>query len=230
MENNKALKDFTKLGTEVDVKNALEEIQIRAFNVLTWISENIPRTNESLPILNLLSSTLGYTKIVNPSIDEHISILGLATRSLYELNLTIRSVLENQQSSNSWCSEAITDKIQILEGLLSMDTVTEMTKERKILQTEIDRLLNLREKHNLPAIKTPSSASQKAQQLGLSEEHKNLYKLFSKIVHPSSYLVNDSSKAASIEIRVILQVQAQVYAWDSINRVSQHFNVPTELN
>ena len=45
----------------------------------------------------------------------------------------------------------------------------------------------------------PPSAGQIAQQIGRSEEHKNLYKLFSKIVHPSSHLVNDYKNASSIE-------------------------------
>ena len=66
-------------------------------------------------------------------------------------------------------------------------------------------------------------------QIGLSDEHKNLYKLFSKVVHPSSYLVNDYKNAASIETRMILQTRAQLYAWDTFSRVCEYFNVPGEL-
>jgi hypothetical protein len=114
----------------------------------------------------------------------------------------------------------------MFEGLLGIQTVNDMTEHRIVLQSEIDRLESLRIKYQLPSIKSPASAGQIAQQLGLSEEHKNLYKLFSKIVHPSSYLVIDYKNAASIETRVILQAHAQLYAWDVFSRVCERFNVP----
>lgn len=104
-----------------------------------------------------------------------------------------------------------------------------MSKQREILEAEIERLKSIRDRHNLPTIKSPASAGQIAKEVGLSEEHKNLYKLFSKIVHPSSYLVNDYKNAASTEIKMILQIHAQIYALDSFSRICTHFDVPTEL-
>lgn len=229
MQPEKSLKDHLLNGTEDDLKVALEEMQGKFLEVLNWIKQNKERNNENLVIYNLFSSVIQYLNVLHVSITEHISILALATRSLYELNLTIRSILKDPNNIESWSSEAITDKIQMLEGILGIQTVTDMTKHRNILQAEIVRLQNLRIKHQLPSIKSPASASQIAQQLGLSEEHKNLYKLFSKIVHPSSYLVNDYKNAASIETRVLLQAHAQLYAWDAFGRVTERFNVPNEL-
>lgn len=229
MQPEKSLNDYIKNGTEDDLKTALEEMHTRFLGVSNWITENKDRTNENLVVFNLLSSVMQYLRVLNISIKEHISILALATRSLYELNLTIRLVLKDSTSFDSWCSEAITDKIQMLEGLLGIQTVSEMSEQRSILQVEIERLKVLRDKHQLPTIKSPASAGQIAQQIGLSDEHKNLYKLFSKIVHPSSYLVNDYKNASSIETRMILQIHAQLYAWDAFSRVCEHFNVPGEL-
>ncbi len=229
MQPEKSLKDHITNGTENDLKVALEEMHTRFLNISNWITENRDRTNENLVVFNLFSSVIQYLRVLNVSIKEHISILALATRSLYELNLTIRLILKDPNNFNSWCSEAITDKIQVLEGLLGIQTVSSMSEQRNILQVEIDRLKTLRDKHQLPTIKSPPLAGHKAQQIGLSDEHKNLYKLFSKVVHPSSYLVNDYNNAASIETKMILQIHAQLYAWDTFSRVCEHFNVPGEL-
>jgi len=229
MQTDKALKDHLRNGTESDLKLALEKMQERFLEVSNWVIENKERNNENLALYNLLSSVIQYLRVLYISINENISILALSTRSLYELNLTIRSVLETSENFNSWCSEAITDKIQILEGVLGIQTISSMSKQREILETEIERLKSIRDRHNLPTIKSPASAGQIAKEVGLSEEHKNLYKLFSKIVHPSSYLVNDYKNAASTEIKMILQIHAQIYALDSFSRICAHFNVPAEL-
>lgn len=229
MQTDKSLKDHVRNGTESDLKLALEKMQERFLEVSNWVIENKERNNENLALYNLFSSVIQYLRVLYISINENISILALSTRSLYELNLTIRSVLENSENFNSWCSEAITDKIQILEGLLGIQTISSMSKQREILEAEIERLKSIRDRHNLPTIKSPASAGQIAKELGLSEEHKNLYKLFSKIVHPSSYLVNDYKNAASTEIKMILQIHAQIYALDSFSRICTHYNVPKEL-
>lgn len=229
MPSEKALKDHVIIGTEDDLKIKLEKMSHQFLMVSNWITQNNDRNNENLALYNLFSSVIQYLRVLNMSVDEHISILALSTRSLYELNLTIRSVLMDSKNISSWYSEAITDKIQMLEGLLGIETVSNMSQQKNIFQTEIKRLQNLYERHQLERIKTPTAASQKAKQVGLSDEHKNLYKLFSKIVHPSSYLVNDYKNAASTEIRMILQIHAQLYAWDTFSRICDHFEVPNEL-
>ena len=212
-----------------DLKTSVEEMRSRFLGVSNWIVKNKERTNDNLVVFNLFSSATQYLQVLNVSIKEHISILALATRSLYELDLTVRLILDDSEGLNSWCSEAITDKIQVLEGILGIQTVSSMPEQRNILHVEIERLKSLRDKHQLPTIKSPASAGQIAQQIGLSDEHRNLYKLFSKVVHPSSYLVNDYKNAASIETKMILQTHAQLYAWDIFSRICEHFNVPRDL-
>jgi hypothetical protein len=65
-----------------------------------------------------------------------------------------------------------------------------------------------------------------AKQAGLADEHAALFKLFSKLVHPSSYLSNDYKNAASEEVRTILHARAQLYAWDTLGRISKAVGMP----
>lgn len=229
MSDDKSLNDYVVNGSENDLTNAIKEMRKKFTNAEAWVTKNIPRTNDSLAMLNLLKCSTQYLSVLAISINEHISILALATRSLYELNLQVRLICNDSKNIQTWYSEVITDKIQVLEGILGIQTTSEMSPQRVILRNEIQRLNDLRNKHNLPTIKSPASAGQIAQQLGLADAHKNLYKLFSKIVHPSSYLVNDYSNAASPQTTDILQIHAQLYAWDTLSRISSHFTIPDSI-
>jgi hypothetical protein len=230
MYNNTPIKDYISSGSEDDLRLALEHLQDKIILIMDWIDSNHTRTDESIALLNLLSSTSQYVNVFHTAIGNHISILALATRNLYELNLTSRSIIQSKTNLNNWNSEAITDKIQVLEGILGIQTASDLPEPKRILQAEISRLKEIRTKHELPEIKKPASAGQIAKNLDSDEEHKSLYKLFSKIVHPSSYLVNDYQNSASIEIIIILQIQGQIYAHDTISKISKHLKVPEQLS
>jgi len=229
MNNEKSLNDYVVNGSENDLTDAIKEMRKKFTNAEVWISKNIPRTNDSLAMHNLLKCSTQYIDVLATSINQHISILALATRSLYELNLQVRLICSDPKNIQTWYSEVITDKIQVIEGILGIQTISEMSPQRVILRNEIQRLNDLRIKHNLQAIKSPASAGEIAKQLGLSQTHKNLYKLFSKIVHPSSYIVNDYNNAASPQNTSILQIHAQLYAWDTLNRIASHFTIPDNI-
>ena len=74
------------------------------------------------------------------SLNGHISVLALSTRSIYEVNIRIRSLLEHPDEMAKWQSEAVTDKVQILEGFLLLANESKNLQEQSILRHEIDRL------------------------------------------------------------------------------------------
>jgi len=190
-----------------------------------WISENVSRSEKTLALFNLLAASANYLDVAANNIEGHISTIALATRSLYEINLQTRDILFSSDSLRRWQGEAVTDKIQVLEGILGLDTVSALSEQRKALRTEIDRLLSLREKYRLPAGR-PSGTGEIAKSVGLAREHNTLFKLFSKLVHPSSYLTNDYGNAASDETAKNLQIHAQVYAWDTFSRICDAVSMP----
>ncbi len=118
----------------------------------------------------------------------------------------------------------------MLEGILLLSTESENINEQLILKIEIERLNNLTTKYGMPVIKQPASTGNIAKTVGLEDEHKALFKMFSKLVHPSSYLVNDYNSAASVENQKTLQIHAQLYAHDSIERICKVLAVPSEVS
>ncbi|MFQ1894831.1 hypothetical protein ACK36D_15530 [Aeromonas veronii] len=226
----KQLKDFTLESNEIELYKKIDEITAKSEQIVSWITNNIDRANNSLILTNLLSSTSSYLNLLKIISFEHISLLALSTRNIYELNVRTRAVIELPEELNKWQSEAVTDKLQIIEGILTLTTESSCSQKIKLLEDEMTRLKNLLQKYNLPIIKNPEASGSLAKKIGLQEEHVALFKLFSKLVHPSSYLVNSYDQAATAENRMILQAHAQLYAHDTIGRVCIALQIPYAIS
>lgn len=196
-------------------------------SVNQWIDGNRERDERRVILCNMLEASAGYLTLAGENVGRHISVAALCTRSLYEINLHTRDVLQSAEGLRRWQGEAVTDKIQVFEGILSLETVSAMGETRATLHSEIARLQSLRKKYGLPE-GNPAPAGKLAKSLGLAKEHEALFKLFSKLVHPSSYLVNDRT-ASSDDNTMVLQVHAQLYAGDTFTRISDAFSVPVEI-
>ena len=225
----KKLKDHVVEGNTLELKKSIDKIIKKSQFICRWINKNLPRTERSVLLVNILNSVCDYLEVTKLSINQHISVLALSTRSIYELNVRLRT-LTNDDEQKKWASEAVTDKVQTLEGILSLGSESENIQQRSILETEIARLKQLVTKFNLPSIKQPASTGNLAKTVDLESEHKGLFKLYSKLVHPSSYLVNDYANSAAVENQKILQIHAQLYAHDSVSRICEDLNIPYEVS
>lgn len=217
-------------STQVELKNNLDNVVEKCRFIILWIEKNIDRTERRVVLCNLLIATADYLELTKFSLNSHISAIAISTRSIYEINVRLRSLIADQENLRKWQSEAVTDKVQTLDGILLLANDSENIKEQNILKQEIERLNGLITKYGLPKIKQPISTGNLAKTVGLENEHNALFKLYSKLVHPSSYLVNDYNSAASIENRKILQINAQLYAYDSISRICEALEVPYEVS
>ena len=228
MANNIRLGDRVRVGTAQETAHTFQQMAERFESAGHWISENVKRTDESFTLFNLLVASAGYLKVVAENINKHISVIALGTRNLYEINLQTRDIVSSVTGFRRWQGEWITDRIQILEGVLELASVSDTSGQRKVISREIDRLKSLRNKNRLPDAR-PSRTKKIADSVKLPTEHRALFKLFSKLVHPSSYLVNDYRNAASNEIAMILQIHAQLYAWDTFSRICDRAPMPQSV-
>lgn len=227
---SKRLRDHVVESNQIEFKKNLDKIIKKSRFINRWIEKNIDRNERRVLLSNLLTSTSDYLEVTKSSLNSHISVLALSTRSIYEINVRLRSLIENPDDLAKWQSEAVTDKVQALEGILLLTNDSENLNEQNILKQEIERLKSLVTKYDMPIVKQPVSTGNLAKTVGLEEEHKALFKLYSKLVHPSSYLVNDYSGAASFENQKILQFHAQLYAHDSISKICEELDVPYEVS
>ena len=215
--------DYVKFGTKGERKKNFERTIYKCRQIKRWHEKNKERSEKSALLLNLLSAVADYLEVACDCFDKHISIIAMATRNQYELNLRIRSLLKDEEGIKAWKSEAITDGIQAHEGFL--DLAETANPSTAIVSEEINRLERLRKKFGLPVIKNSMPTANLARKIGIEDDHKSFFKLYSKLVHPSSYLVNNKKYCTETFFQ-ILEIKIQQYAFDSIFRVCEALEIP----
>lgn len=220
MNQGKRIRDIVKFGNLSEVNNAIRSDISLIDQHLEFIQTNLDRTERNLTLYNLLRKTREYLFCLASSLNGPTEQLGFVTRSLFELNLITQYILKDEKNLKRFVAELGSDKIEILNGILELreDSSEENAKE---LEKEINRIKALAKKHNL-ILQKPESIKTIATIVGLEREYKALYKLFSKYVHPSSYIINASPKEIhSNEIRNIFLIHAQIYAIDTFQRIKE---------
>ena len=224
MSRERRLRDIVKFGNFSEISNTIRSNISLIDEHLEFIRTNLERTERNLVLYNLLAKIRLYLHCLTTSLNGPTEQLGFITRSLFELNLITRYVLIKEENLKRFVRQAGIDRIQILEG--SLELREDSSKENaKILEDEINKIKGLIQKYNLASLKSLPSFREIARITELEKEYKALYKLFSKYVHPSSYIIAGSPKEIhSNEVRNIFLIHAQLYAGDTFQRIKEATN------
>ena len=226
---NEHLNDHIIIGNTNKVVAILKRMELHFRRVGKWIPNHIERTAKAVILHRLLWAAANYLHIASENVDGHVSALALATRNLYELRLRTEYMIAFPANFSTWQAEVATDKIELLEGILGIQKNGENPEKHAVLKEEIVKIRQLLNKHSLKELKSIPSTASIAKELDKKDEHKSLFKLFSKLVHPSSLLVNDYDNFATQEAYQILQVHCQLYAWDIFTRTCNALAVPEDV-
>lgn len=121
--------------------------------------------------------------------DAPIEHIALAARNLFECYLLVAYVIDNPSRAKEFISQKAFDELEINEGFLSLTTATTSQTSVKMIQDRMDYIKKLMKSAEL----TPSrhwNVSHLALQTNNKIEYDAFFKLYSKFVHPSSWLVN----------------------------------------
>jgi hypothetical protein len=222
------IKEITSSGSLADVQKAMDALADEYKVSCDWVRANSQRTEQSLTLFNLLAAASAYLDLLRAGVGAPIQAIALVTRGVYELNLRTRHLLHDPSAMTAWKAELATDKVEILEGLLLFANPESESAARE-LREEIDRIKAVAKKYALPEKAKPPTVADLAKGVGLEKEHKGLFKLFSKLIHPSSYLVNASQDAHALETRNTLLIHLQLYAVDLLKRLKKELSIPDAL-
>jgi hypothetical protein len=214
--------------TPEQLKDRIRDIG-RAFTRSTdWVRTNRPRTERNLILFNLLAAAVPYIELCVQNISGLIAVLALCSRTLFELNMQTRYALKSESNLRAWHAEAGFDRIGVLNG---MRELREPDDPRVgLLVGEIARTRELVAKHGLQGLpKWPNRIESLAIAVGLEREYKSLFKLFSKLVHPTSYWVNATAVLDEAQTRTIMLACFQLYALDLLKRLADALEVPVDL-
>jgi hypothetical protein len=147
-------------------------------------------------LLLMFQETLGHP----------IEFYGWISRSLFEVYVLALFVLRSEENARLFLDAALTDEIVMLEGILRLPGAPEAAIK---LQERVERLKARRGDSisRLPDYATLAGI------VGVKEEYQAFWKLFSKYVHPSSWVVTgEPDKVRSPGYQQIFQMQAQFNA------------------
>jgi hypothetical protein len=188
----------------------MRAIQILAFalnNAATWVGENVPElSNKPIPPL-LLGAARAVSFASVAGLDTPVEILALAARNTFELYVRFKHILMSDDNSLAWREEAVTDQLQVYEGILSQNPPEQL---KEVFRSEMERVKAHAANRGLQARKLLTMWDV-ARETHLDGEYKAFYKLYSKFVHPSSFLTNWPVAASTPMYRDAFIFNLQIY-------------------
>jgi hypothetical protein len=214
------LGDHVKWGSPDDQTRALTELGSQLRAQVARLQGSQARNDTRMARERLLITAADCVDMVTvESIDAPVPVLALATRNLFEIGLRARYIQQSHDNLKAWMSEALLDRIQLHESLLTLKGPEHLAQ---VLRNAVAHDRKLAEKHGLVLGRKPMSTAEVAEKVGMREEYTALFKLFSKLLHPSSYYVNASQdEVGSLTIRNVLLVHIQLYGHDLVGRAEQ---------
>lgn len=159
--------------------------------------------------------------------DFPIEYNAISARNLFECYLLIAYIISDPSKAKEFFSQKAYDELEINEGFLSLTTANTSETSIKLIRDRMDYIKEIMKKHEL----TPSrhwTVSYLAQQTNNKLEYEAFFKLYSKYVHPSSWIVNSRDNEYDNPVfRNIFLLQGQHYASCIIKLISEYQNKRT---
>jgi len=193
-----------------------------------WIHNRLPGDERNLILFNLLFAPLPYINLVAQNPFAPLPVLGFCAGGVFELDVRARHVLRSEANLRRWMAETADDGIDIVKALMGLAEPND--PRLLVLEGELQRIEELKIKHRLPKLKKAEiRIASLAGEVGLGPEYKSLFKIFSKLVHPTSYVVNGGRLLQEDDLRNVLLICLQLYALDPLTRITDEMGVPVDL-
>ena len=202
---------------------AIQLLAVTHSNAATWVQSNTSEpVSHTVPAIYLRSAhSLSLVSLGAP--ETPLEIIALVARSVFELFVRLKYVLMNDQHALQWRSEAAKDQIEIYNAILTL-AGDEAHKQK--IRAEIDRVKTHSANRGLDESVNIMTAAEVAKKAGLHDEHRAFYKIYSKLVHPSSFSVNWPQAVSTPMYRDSMVVNMQMYANLMLEEMRSHSAMP----
>jgi len=204
-------RDKTTTGTDLEVKKNIDKIvrliiaeaqKISPKDKYDAISEIVKRTS--------LYAAL-HLRMMIDLYDLPIECIAWISRNLFEMNLIIEYSMQYPEKAKKFALQKGSDEKEILEGILTLSS----TKSRDSiapLEERIGHLEGVLRKYGEETLKH-FPVAEMARKVGMEDEYNAFFKLYSKYVHPTAWLIfaREDEKANIVYKNTFLR-QAQYYS------------------
>ena len=173
----------------------------------------------------LIASAKALLMATSGGLQTPSEVLALCTRNIFDLWLRLQYILLSEANCQSWKNEALTDQLQVYDAMLKLPGADVL---KPTISAEIARV----KEHGANCALTDGQKllimPVLAKETGNLPEYEAFYKLYSKIVHPTSWSVNWPDAASSDMYGFALAVNVQRYGWGILGLLQDEFGVPAE--
>jgi hypothetical protein len=213
-----ANKTFIKFRDKMKYDSA-ENIKTKLDEIILQLNDKVSKLNEKEAldfVLISIRSLTNYTSILLERLiiyqQSPIEFSAISARNLFECYLLVSFILSNPSKAKEFVGQKAADELDISEGFLS---ITKPTTPEAITKSIRDRMTYIKElmnNHEIP-LEKHWTVSFLAKQTNNKIEYEAFFKLYSKYVHPSSWIVNSqANEYDNIVFRNIFVMQGQHYA------------------
>lgn len=154
-----------------------------------------------------------------------LEVIALSARNVFEIWLRLEYILSAEANCQSWREEGLSDQIQVYEAMLTLDG---LDASKATIRAEVERVKRHGVRQRLGGGRKPLRTVDLAKTTGHKAEYDGFYKLYSKLVHPSSWSVNWPQAVSSPMYRMALARNVQLYGWNILKAVESAFSISAE--
>jgi len=214
--------DHTRFGSDVEVIANLNDMMRRLNRAASDFLPESKQDYVGFALQRLTKYVSGQLERLVSLYDHSIEVHAWVARNLFESFLLFKYLMDDRSRAKDFVAQKATDELQINEGLLSLLNPGEDPAMGQAIRDRIDHIRGTLQKHGLQKsghwlVKTL------ADQTCNRDEYEAFYKLYSKYVHPSSWLINGEAEEFDTGvIRNIFFLQAQYCAARILKLAEDH--------
>jgi hypothetical protein len=218
--------DVTRFGSLEEAKENLfklqKELKLCASKVPFGVNNDY--TGHALQNLVNFSSTL-LERLVK-YLEEPIEMSAWIARNLFECYLISVYITSDPERAKEFLVQKASDELEIYEGILTLNKLANTKTNETPIRERMEHIKKTMKKHNLIEA-SHWTVGMLAKQTGNKDEYDAFFKLYSKYVHPSSWLINAQLNESDNSVfRNVFLLQSQLYA-ASLLKVASNYKIKT---
>lgn len=221
--------DKVQFGNYEELISNLIQIQVKLTNIGSTITILNRNDYVGFGVKNIVIYAAKQVEQLCSYLDAPIEILAWKARNLFESYLLSEYIIKYSSKAKEFIAQIAVDELQINEGFLGL---SDANTSDLIKDPILDRNKHIRttlSKHGLNE-SNYWSVPFLAKQVDCVNEYEAFFKLYSKYVHPSSWLINGKKTQYDTEnYRNVFILQAQYYS-SCLLATSEKFNSAHKLN
>ncbi len=207
-----------KFGDQV-IYGSTEDIKANLLEVILKLNDKVSslQVKEELDFVIIsLRNLTNYTSILLERLTIYqqfpIEFSAFTARNLFECYLLVAFILSDPSKAKEFVGQKASEELEINEGFLSLTKPSTPVAITKSIHDRMTYIKDLMQKHGVP-LERHWTVSYLAKQTNNKVEYESFFKLYSKYIHPSSWIVNSQANEYDNPVfRNIFVLQGQHYA------------------